>query len=96
MAALRLALPPRGPAGQPARDRAGPAAALRIAAGHVRPPSPDAWRERNPWLAFEDGFRTVRGFVQRLESGALGPLEARLGEDLRSLGEGAGDRRPRR
>ena len=61
---------------------------LRIAGGTVRTPVPDPWRERNPWLAFEDGFRTVRAFVQRLESGAIGPLEARLGTDLRSLKEG--------
>ena len=40
---------------------------LRIAGGTVRTPIPDPWRERNPWLAFEDGFRTVRAFVQRLE-----------------------------
>lgn len=67
----------------------GRAATLRIVGGHVRGPAPDArWRERNPWLAFEDGFRLVRGFVQRLEGGALGPLQARLGEDLRALGEG--------
>ena len=39
------------------------------------------WRSRTP-------FRLVRGFVQRLEGGALGPLQARLGGDLRSLGEG--------
>ncbi len=63
--------------------------ALRIASGRVRTPFPVRWHERNPWLAFEDGFRLVRGFVQRLESGALGPLEARLGSDLRSLVEGA-------
>ncbi len=61
---------------------------LRIASGHVRLPSAPQWRERNPWFAFEDAFRLVRGFVQRLEGGALGPLQARLGEDLRSLGEG--------
>ncbi|HYN68732.1 MAG TPA: hypothetical protein VEX41_00805 [Candidatus Eisenbacteria bacterium] len=61
---------------------------LRIAGGTVRTPVPDPWRERNPWLAFEDAFRTVRAFVQRLESGAIGPLEARLGTDLRSLKEG--------
>ncbi|MEZ0241261.1 MAG: hypothetical protein ACAH65_10730 [Chloroflexota bacterium] len=61
---------------------------LRIAGGTVRTPVPDPWRERNPWLAFEEGFRTVRTFVQRLESGAIGPLEARLGTDLRSLKEG--------
>ena len=63
--------------------------ALRIASGRVRTPLPERWHERNPWLAFEDGFRLVRGFVQRLEGGALGPLEARLGSDLRSLVEGA-------
>jgi hypothetical protein len=62
---------------------------LRVASGHVRPASDRAgWRERNPWLAFEDGMRTVRGFVQRLEGGAVGPLAARLGEDLLALAEG--------
>jgi hypothetical protein len=61
---------------------------IRIAAGTIRSAPPDPWRERNPWLAFEDGFRQVRGFVQRLESGSLGPLEARFGSDLRSLIEG--------
>ena len=62
---------------------------LRIAAGMVKSVIPETWRERNPWLAFEDGFRQVRGFVQRLESGALGPLDARFGSDLRSLVEGS-------
>ncbi|MBI3751863.1 MAG: hypothetical protein HY263_09450, partial [Chloroflexi bacterium] len=61
---------------------------LKIAGGAIRTAIPDTWRERNPWVAFEDGFRTVRSFVQRLESGALGPLEARLGSDLRTLAEG--------
>jgi hypothetical protein len=61
---------------------------LKIAAGIIKTPLPDPWRERNPWVAFEEGFRTVRGFVQRLESGSLGPLEARLGSDLRTLAEG--------
>lgn len=68
----------------------GRAAALRIAGGHVRRPPATVWHERNPWLAFEEGFRLVRGFVQRLEGGALGPLQARLGEDLRALAEGSG------
>jgi hypothetical protein len=63
--------------------------ALKIGGGKVRTPIPERWHERNPWLAFEDGFRLVRGFVQRLEGGALGPLEARLGSDLRSLVQGA-------
>jgi hypothetical protein len=62
---------------------------LRIQAGHVRPPSPGAWRERNPWLAFEDGIRTVRGFIQRLESGPGGAVQARLGNDLQALDEGS-------
>ena len=61
---------------------------VRIASGAIRTPLPDPWRERNPWLAFEEGFRSVRSFVQRLESGPLGGLEARLGSDLRSLTEG--------
>ena len=63
---------------------------IRIAGGTVRSPIPDPFRERNPWLAFEEAFRVVRGFVQRLESGALGPLEARIAVDLRGLAEGAG------
>jgi hypothetical protein len=88
LAALRLALlhailPSSRLATQPGR-----AAALRVAGGHVRLSSAAQWRERNPWLAFEDAFRGVRGFIQRLDGGALGPVQARLGEDLRSLGEG--------
>jgi len=62
---------------------------LRIAGGTVKSSVPERWRERNPWLAFEDGYRHVRGFVQRLESGSLGALEARFGTDMRSLVEGA-------
>lgn len=61
---------------------------LKIAGGAIKTAVSDTWRERNPWVAFEEGFRTVRTFVQRLESGALGPLEARLGSDLRTLAEG--------
>lgn len=88
LAALRLALlhailPASRLATHPGR-----AAALRVSGGHVRPPTATQWRERNPWLAFEDAFRGVRGFIQRLDGGSLGPLQARLGEDLRSLGEG--------
>ncbi len=62
---------------------------LRIQAGKVRPPSAGQWRERHPWLAFEDGIRTVRGFIQRLESGQGGAVQARLGNDLRALDEGS-------
>ena len=62
--------------------------AIRIAGGVIRSPIPATFRERNPWLAFHEGFRIVRAFVQRIESGAVGPLDARLGADLRSLTEG--------
>ncbi|MGK2850429.1 MAG: hypothetical protein ACSLFN_05920 [Candidatus Limnocylindrales bacterium] len=89
LAALRLAflhaiLPTSRLAGAGGR-----AQALRISGGHVRLPSGDRFRERHPWLAFEESFKLVRGFVQRLEGGPLGPLQARLGEDLRALGEGS-------
>lgn len=62
---------------------------LRIQGGRVRPPGTGQWRERNPWLAFEDGIRLIRGFIQRLEGGSYGSVQARLGEDLRSLTDGA-------
>jgi hypothetical protein len=62
---------------------------VRIAGGTIRTAVPERWRERNPWLAFEDGYRQVRAFVQRLEGGSLGPLDARFGADLRSLAEGS-------
>ena len=88
LAALRLALlhavlPASRLAAQPGR-----AAALRVSSGHVRAGTGTRFRERNPWLAFEDSFKTVRGFVQRLDTGTAGPTQARIGEDLRSLGEG--------
>ena len=88
LAALRLAfvhavLPASRLATGPGR-----ASALRVSSGHVRQPTGTQFRERNPWLAFEDAFRLVRGFIQRLEVGPSGPIQARLGEDLRSLGEG--------
>ena len=89
MAALRLALlhailPASRLGSGPGRN-----AALRVSSGHVRPLSGTRFRERNPWLAFEEAFRTIRGFVQRLESGTPSPTQARLAEDLRGLGEGA-------
>jgi hypothetical protein len=61
---------------------------LRIQGGRVRAPGSAQWRERNPWLAFEDGIRLVRGFIQRLEGGSYGSVQARLGGDLRSLADG--------
>ncbi len=69
----------------------GRSAGLRVSGGHVKLPAAvvERWRERNPWVAFEEASRLVRGFVQQLEGGAVGPLQARLGEDLRALGEGS-------
>ncbi len=88
-AALRLALLHALLPATRLATSAGRVAPLKITAGHVKLPGNAQWRERNPWLAFEDGVRMVRGFVQRLESGAWGPVPARLGDDLRSLAEGA-------
>lgn len=89
LAALRLALLHTLLPSSRLVGAAGRGGSLRVAGGHVRLPAATQWRERNPWLAFEDAFRAVRGFVQRLEGGALGPMQARLGEDLRALGEGS-------
>ncbi|HXG40178.1 MAG TPA: hypothetical protein VNJ28_04475, partial [Candidatus Limnocylindrales bacterium] len=67
----------------------GRVATLRLGGGRVRLPAGEQWRERNPWLAFEEGFRVVRGFVQRLEAASPGPVQARYGEDVRALLGGA-------
>lgn len=61
--------------------------ALRLVGGRVRL-SAEAWRERNPWLAFETGIRIVRGVVQRLEADDPGAPPARFGEDVRALVDG--------
>ena len=63
-------------------------AALRIVGGRVRPPGGRQWRERNPWLLFEDGCRLVRGFIQRLEAAPGGPVAARFGDDPSALVDG--------
>jgi hypothetical protein len=88
-AAMRLALLHAVAPASRLATSAGRVAPLRIQGGHVKLPGNVQWRERNPWLAFEDGVRVVRGFLQRLESGAWGPVPARFGDDLRSLAEGA-------
>ncbi|HEY8817720.1 MAG TPA: hypothetical protein VIM25_02730, partial [Candidatus Limnocylindrales bacterium] len=88
LAALRLALLHAILPASRLATQSGRASTLRVSSGHVRPGTGTQFRERNPWNAFEDSFRTVRGFVQRLEGGTAGPVQARLGEDLRSLGEG--------
>ena len=88
MAALRLALLHAILPASRLGSGPGRSSALRVSSGHVRPLSGTQFRERNPWLAFEDAFRLVRGFIQRLDGGTQGPTQARLGEDLRGLGEG--------
>ena len=87
-AALRLAfahavLPASRLATHPGRN-----APLRIANGKLRLPA-GQWHERSPWQTFEDGFRLVRSFVQRLEAqttgGAATPFVARFVDDVKSL-----------
>ncbi|HET7028524.1 MAG TPA: hypothetical protein VFI28_12595 [Candidatus Limnocylindrales bacterium] len=90
VAALRIAfvhavLPASRLHGYPGR-----VGALRVANGRIRPAHASAWRERNPWLAFEDGYRLVRAFIQRIESAPLPPVQARYVPDVRALVEGGG------
>jgi hypothetical protein len=87
-AALRLALlyvllPASRLNGFPGR-----VSALRVSGGHVRPPAHRQWRERNPWLLFEEGCRHVRTFIHQLDATPGGPVLARLGEDPRDLADG--------
>ena len=65
----------------------GRVAALRIRHGHVQRATSVAWRERNPWLAFEEGCREVRNFISRVEQGA-GTFQPRPGEDMEALIDG--------
>ena len=48
-------------------------------------PAVHEWHERNPWLAFEDGLKLVKTFVQGLEAGTPRAALARLGADLAAL-----------
>lgn len=65
----------------------GRAAALRIYNGRVKLPAERQWRERNPWMVFEEGCRQVRTFVQRIEV-TTGSFQPRPGEDLAALIDG--------
>ena len=67
----------------------GRASSIRIAGGRLRAPGSPGWRERNPWLAFEEGYALVRGFVQVLDNGPLAAVQARLVDRLDGLVEGA-------
>ena len=88
-AALRLALLHALLPASQLNSYPGRVGALRISNGSVRQPGERQWRERNPWLLFEDGCRLVRGFIQRLEALPGGPLQARLGDDLVALVDGS-------
>ena len=65
----------------------GRVAALRVRHGHVQQPASKQWRERNPWLAFEEGVREVRSFIVRVEPGAAS-FQPRPGDDIETLIDG--------
>jgi hypothetical protein len=67
----------------------GRVAALRIQGGRIRRSTDKQWRERNPWLLFEEGCRIVRAFIQRVDSQISGPTQARVGRDIESLMDGS-------
>jgi hypothetical protein len=67
----------------------GRASSVRITGGRLRAPGSPGWRERNPWLAFEEGYALVRGFVQALDTGPLAAVQARLVDRLDGLVEGS-------
>ncbi|HXQ95380.1 MAG TPA: hypothetical protein VN800_00520 [Candidatus Acidoferrales bacterium] len=86
-AALRLALLHAVLPASKLNSYPGRVAALRISNGRVRPTGGRQWRERNPWLLFEDGCRLVRGFIQRVQALPGGQLQARLGDDVLDLAD---------
>src|SRR4051812_44975920 len=62
-------------------------AALRIRHGHVQQANSKQWRERNPWLAFEEGCREGRSVITRVEVGAA-TFQPRPGDDIETLIDG--------
>jgi hypothetical protein len=83
LAFLHAVLPASRLNGYPGR-----ASSLRIIEGRVRPPGSPGWRERNPWRAFEDGYQLVRAFVQALDDGPHGAVQARLADPLDGVLDG--------
>jgi hypothetical protein len=61
---------------------------VRISNGAVKVPTTHEWRERHPWLAFEDGLKLVKAFIGKLEAGTPRAAAARLGADLAALESG--------
>ncbi len=83
LAFLHAVLPSSRLVGYPGRP-----SALRIVEGRVRPAGAPGWRERNPWRAFEEGYQLVRAFVQALDDGPYGAVQARLTEPLDGVLDG--------
>ncbi|MFH0751056.1 MAG: hypothetical protein V2B17_04405 [Chloroflexota bacterium] len=83
LALLHAILPSSRLNGYPGR-----ASSLRIAEGRVRPAGAAGWRERNPWRAFEEGYQLLRAFVQALDDGPYGAVQARLTERLDGVLDG--------
>ncbi|MBA3796163.1 MAG: hypothetical protein H0X20_02900 [Chloroflexi bacterium] len=88
-AALRLALVHALIPSSRLNRQPGRLQALRITSGTLRATVDRGWRERNPWLLFEEGLRHVRSFVQRLESVPGGSIQARVGSDMTALVDGS-------
>ena len=63
-------------------------APIRISNGAVKVPTTHEWRERHPWLAFEDGLRLVKAFIGKLEAETPRAAAARLGADFAALESG--------
>ncbi len=84
LAVVHLALPATRLNGYPGR-----LGALRVVHGRVKAPGGRQFRERDPWLLFEEGARAVRTFVQRLDGGATGHHAARYGRDIAALLDGS-------
>lgn len=61
----------------------------RVSGGHLRSAIPRQHRERDLWSLFEEGFRAVRAFVQRMDGTPAGYHHARYGRDLAALLDGS-------
>jgi hypothetical protein len=86
-AALRLALAGTLLTVSKLHSYPGRVANLRIQQGHIKPLGERQWRERNPWLAFEEQCRQVRALITRVAA-TTGTFQPRNGEDLDTLVDG--------
>ncbi len=87
-AALRLALVHMALSISRLNGYPGRVASVRISGGHVRGSNSRQWRERNVWMAFEEGVKVVRAFVQAIDGGGS-RNPARVGPDLAALLDGS-------